>query len=251
MSGDWIKVRSDLATSPKVVRISSALKADRFRTVGGLHAAWCLFDAHSEDGVLAGYSLSVLDDMIGWQGFSAAMVSVGWLFVDGENLVLPRFDTHNGQSAKRRAQEADRKRESRKSSASDADKLRTREEKRREEEDQEQEAIASSSPETTTPACPHEQIIAMYHELLPANPRMKVWNGGREASLRARWREDSKRQSLDYWRRFFVHVSESPFLTGRAHRSGERPFLPGLDWLVTAKNFAKVIEGRYASQEAA
>jgi hypothetical protein len=51
----------------------------------------------------------------------------------GKSLVLPEFDTHNGQSAKRRAQDADRKKEVRKTSASYADKLRTREEKRREE----------------------------------------------------------------------------------------------------------------------
>ncbi|WP_245002834.1 DnaT-like ssDNA-binding domain-containing protein [Enterobacter kobei] len=46
---------------------------------------------------------------------------------------MPRFEAHNGQSAKRRAQDADRKRNVRKASASDADKNETREEKRREE----------------------------------------------------------------------------------------------------------------------
>lgn len=133
MAGDWIKMRADLHTHPKVVRMASALKADRLRIVGGLHSAWCLFDVHSVDGLLDGYSLETLDDMIGFPGFSAAMVAVGWLETDGENLVMPRFSEHNGQSAKRRAQDAARKRNVRKSSASDADILRTREEKRREE----------------------------------------------------------------------------------------------------------------------
>lgn len=137
MAGDWIKMRSDLFTHPKVVRISSALKADTLRTVGGLMSAWCLFDAHSEDGKLFGYTPATLDDHLRWPGFSAAMIAVKWLSAeegeDGECLVLPQFDTHNGQSAKRRAQDADRKKESRKTSASDADKKRTREEKRREE----------------------------------------------------------------------------------------------------------------------
>ena len=36
MAGDWIKMRADLFTHPKVVRISSALKADTLRTVGGI-----------------------------------------------------------------------------------------------------------------------------------------------------------------------------------------------------------------------
>lgn len=134
MAGDWIKMRADLFTHPKVVRIASALKADTLRTVGGLMSVWCLFDAHSEDGHLDGYTPQVLDAHLRWNGFSDAMIAVGWLMhTDTEGLTLPRFDTHNGQSAKRRAQDADRKREGRKASASDADKKQTREEKRREE----------------------------------------------------------------------------------------------------------------------
>jgi hypothetical protein len=131
VAGDWIKMRTVLQTSPKVVRIASALKADRLKTVGGLYAVWCLFDAHSEDGRLSGYTPEVLDEMIGWNGFSRSLEAVSWLTICDEYLELPDFDVHNGQSAKRRAQEADRKREARKTSASEADKNGTREEKRR------------------------------------------------------------------------------------------------------------------------
>ena len=133
MAGEWIKMRVDLLTSPKVVRMASALQADRFRIAGGLLSVWCLFDAHSEDGHLSGYSKQTLDDLAAWPGFSAAMGSVGWLIDDGESLALPEFEAHNGASAKRRAQDANRKRAVRNMSASEADKKRTREEKRREE----------------------------------------------------------------------------------------------------------------------
>ncbi|MDY4387865.1 DnaT-like ssDNA-binding domain-containing protein [Pectobacterium aroidearum] len=132
MAGDWIKMRTDLHTHPKVVRIASALDADRLRVIGALHASWCLFDVHSVDGVLDGYSPKTLDDMIGFPGFANAMIAVGWLECADSSLCMPRFFEHNGQSAKRRAQEADRKRNARKSSADNADKKRTREEKRRE-----------------------------------------------------------------------------------------------------------------------
>jgi hypothetical protein len=101
-------------------------------------SAWCLFDAHSTDGRLDGYTPETLDDHLRWPGFAAAMIAVRWLvFVEddsGGSLALPEFDTHNGQSAKRRAQDKDRKKDVRKASALDADKKRTREEKRREEE---------------------------------------------------------------------------------------------------------------------
>lgn len=133
MAGDWIKMRADLFTHPKVVRIASALKADTLRTVGGLMSVWCLFDAHSEDGHLDGYTPEVLDAHLRWDGFAEAMMAVGWLEHEaGHGLLLPRFDAHNGQSSKRRAMDTERKREVRKVSASDADKTRTREEKRRE-----------------------------------------------------------------------------------------------------------------------
>lgn len=110
MALGWIKVRTDLQTHPKVVRISSALRADRFRVIGGLHAVWSIFDAHSLDGTLDGYTTETLDALIGWPGFSAAMAAVEWLKVSEDSLEVPRFDEHNGANAKRRAEDAVRKR---------------------------------------------------------------------------------------------------------------------------------------------
>jgi len=140
MAGDWIKMRLDLQTHPKVVRILSATKSDKFRVIGGLHAVWSVFDTHSSDGRLDGYTPDTLDHIIGWTGFAGAMISVGWLQADGdEALLLPEFDEHNGKSGKRRAEDQKRKRNDRKSpqsvrnlSAEDADEKLTREEKRRE-----------------------------------------------------------------------------------------------------------------------
>lgn len=140
-------MRVDLATSPKVVRIASALRADRLRVIGGLHAVWCLFDVHSTDGRLDGYTLEALDDLIGFPGFGAAMSAVGWLEDEGESLCTPRFDEHNGQSAKRRAMETERKREARKVSAPDADKVRSREEKRREDTSSLRSEVETASPQ--------------------------------------------------------------------------------------------------------
>ncbi len=141
MAVDWIKMRIDLQTHPKVVRILSATKSDKFRVIGGLHAVWSVFDAHSLDGVLHGYTLETMDHIIGWDGFSKAVADVDWLKEDGtQALVMPEFVEHNGQSAKRRAEDQKRKRNARKTpetvprnSGQTSDKKRTREEKRREE----------------------------------------------------------------------------------------------------------------------
>ena len=95
--------------------------------------------------------------------------------------------------------------------------------------------------------CPHDSIIALFHEICPMLPRVKVWTDARKSNLRQRWREDQKRQSLDYWRLFFGAVSESDFLTGKAISKDRRPFIASLDWLVKPENFAKVIEKKYVN----
>lgn len=103
------------------------------------------------------------------------------------------------------------------------------------------EANASLSADAP-PTCPHQRIIALYHEHMPLNPRIKVWEGDRQTNLQARWRSDPKRQTLAYWERFFKHCANSLFLTGRKDDSH---FLPSLEWMVRRKNFNKIIEGNY------
>lgn len=97
--------------------------------------------------------------------------------------------------------------------------------------------------------CPHQAIVALYHELLPSACQVRDWTPSRAAALRARWREDAKRQSLDWWRRFFSYVGESDFLMGRSFTHGRKPFLLDIDWLLKSANFVKVREGRYHEQE--
>jgi hypothetical protein len=109
MAGDWIKMRKSLPTDPRVVRISSALKADRLRTIGGLMSAWCLLDEQTEDGKLDGYTPEIFDEIVGCPGLAVAMASVGWMELGDGFLAAPRFHEHNGQSAKRRAQDSVRK----------------------------------------------------------------------------------------------------------------------------------------------
>lgn len=157
----WIKMRTDLRNHPKVVRMASALKADRLRIVGGLWLVWATFDTHSADGFLDGYTPEILDDDLGWKGFSKAMISINWLVQTDEGLEIPEFEEHNGASAKRRAQDTKNKREGRSAdkspknvrpdvgsvSASDADKTRSRV---REEKEEEKEEIQGARPDATT-----------------------------------------------------------------------------------------------------
>ncbi len=110
--------------------------------------------------------------------------------------------------------------------------------------------------------CPHQEILKLYHQHLPNNPKVKVWTEGRRKLLQTRWREcmkpvgnvfgyASREEGLAKWGEFFSIVGDSAFLTGQVPgRNGGPPFLPDLEWLLKPTNFAKVLENRY-HQEAA
>ena len=99
-----------------------------------------------------------------------------------------------------------------------------------------------------TPECPHERIIALYHELLPEMTPVKVWNEARAKMLRTRWREDPTRQNLDWWRDYFLLVRASDFLMGkRPPKAGGVPFMADLEWIIRPNNMVKILEGRYSN----
>lgn len=104
------------------------------------------------------------------------------------------------------------------------------------------------------PPCPIEEIIKVYHEALPTNPRFRVRNATRDGYIRSRWQQfyqagdfQDKEKGLQCFRWFFdERVKPSKFLTGQAEaRNGSKPFIADLEWLMRPTNFAKVIEGKY------
>lgn len=99
--------------------------------------------------------------------------------------------------------------------------------------------------------CPHQAIIDLYHQTLPTGRQVRIWNDTRKAKLRARWKEDPKRQSLDWWGKFFSYIGESDFLTGKAASTNRPPFELDLEWIVSPTNFVKIVEGKYHREVAA
>ena len=92
--------------------------------------------------------------------------------------------------------------------------------------------------------CPHKEIVDLYHSILPALTPVKEWTEERQKLLRTRWKEKTERQSLDWWKNFFLDVSKSDFLTGKVNG-----FKADLEWLIRPKNFIKVLEGKYRNVE--
>lgn len=99
----WIKMTTGLARAPEVISISLSTGLDEFSIIGRLHAIWCWLDEQTEDGKLSGVSMAIVDRIVNFPGFGAAMEKAGWLCEEDGILIAPNFGKHNGSTAKQRA----------------------------------------------------------------------------------------------------------------------------------------------------
>ena len=165
MAGDWIKMRGNLWDDPRVGRLVDMTDTSEAAVVGGLYWLWSTADQHTEDGVMPGLSLKQIDRKTGIPGLGQALCDIGWLADHPEGVRIIKFEEHNGQSAKRRASDAQRKANVRNVSASEADNERTdgddsqtdcgareREEKEKRREEEKAKAKASAAPKPRKPA---------------------------------------------------------------------------------------------------
>lgn len=114
----WIKMRCDLADDLRVWRIAERLNIPKEHVIGLMHRFWSWADGQTEDGFISLAKAEDVDRYLGVEGFAAAVEAVDWLELRDNGVALPRFETHNGRSAKRRAREAKRKGEARSGAAS-------------------------------------------------------------------------------------------------------------------------------------
>ncbi len=273
MAGDWIKMRMDLQTHPKVVRILSALGADKFRVIGGLHSVWCVFDLHSVSGELHGYTPSAMDHIIGWPGFSDAMIAVGWLqWNGGQTLVMPEFSEHNGKSAKRRAEDQKRKRDDRKFvdcpqsvrnlSADEPDKDGNESglEKRREEKIEEPTSSLRSDvavmPTAKPPSSDDETVNGIVEtwnayadrnrgckrtEVVTAKLRKKLLAANGEARKLVRqmgWAVKMR----DFWTTYWLECESDPWMRGEVPNPNNPKWKQHLECLLDDKRFRQVMD---------
>lgn len=92
----------------------------------------------------------------------------------------------------------------------------------------------------TIPPCPHKDIVDLYHEILPEQRGVtfSLWERSKDAqALAARWKEDKRHRSLDFWEAFFQAVR-----TNSHWMSTETWHGAHLRWLVQKKNFIACVE---------
>ncbi|MCY1289834.1 hypothetical protein D9M70_389440 [compost metagenome] len=102
MAGDWIKFELATLDKPEVCQLADLANIDMDAVVGKLLRVWGWFDQHTENGNAPSVSKRLLDRLVGVTGFCDFMKSVGWMFEDDGVISLPRFDRHNGKTAKNR-----------------------------------------------------------------------------------------------------------------------------------------------------
>ena len=108
MAGEWIKVEVSLDTKPEVFSIACELDRDPLHIVGMLWKVWAWADTHTLTGNAISVTTVTLDRLTNCQGFADALRKVGWLEGRDGLLSFPRFERHNGQTAKNRGLTAKR-----------------------------------------------------------------------------------------------------------------------------------------------
>jgi len=109
-----------------------------------------------------------------------------------------------------------------------------------------QDSSSSSSCTKVHTNCPQKEIVDLWHSLLPELPKVKEWDKTRQSILRARWNENTERQNLEWWSKFFQYIRKCPFLMGDVDPPpGRKRFLVKLPWVLKKANFLKILEGDY------
>ena len=99
---------------------------------------------------------------------------------------------------------------------------------------------------------PKDSVIALYHQHLPNNPKVREFSPAALRNLRARCDGDPKRTDPHWWGRLFTYIAEyCPFLTGQEFDPSRGPFRPTLAWMLQPENFAKILNGEYDKRKRA
>jgi len=90
---------------------------------------------------------------------------------------------------------------------------------------------------------PYDEIINLFSVTLPMLSKPSKLSESRKRLIKARWFEDVKHQSLQFWSSLFLYIAESDFLTGRFSK-----WQCDFDWILKADNFLKITEGKYINR---
>jgi DNA replication protein DnaT len=106
----WIKVEThtpDKVEIRQMARLCHCTKSEAFLAFFRV-LVW--LDEETDDGQVEFFTPKDADDIAGLSGFGAALQEVRWITFGPTGAVVSNWERHNGQSAKRRCLDAERKR---------------------------------------------------------------------------------------------------------------------------------------------
>jgi len=106
MAGHWIHWEKGLVRKPEVLRIARGLGCTPQHAAACCMLVWEWADDVTENGLIPGVTAVDVSFAAGVEGIGQAMLEAGWLVETGDAVVLPNWDRHNSEPAKRRAMNA-------------------------------------------------------------------------------------------------------------------------------------------------
>jgi uncharacterized protein YdaU (DUF1376 family) len=117
-----------------------------------------------------------------------------------------------------------------------------------------QEPLTNTNSNTTSPPAEkplkadpiqYEEILKLYHQILPMCPKVVMLTTKRKGQIAARWKSGVL-PDLETWKSYFEFVSKSDWLTGKIDPSpGRKRFVADLEWITSETNFTKIWEKKY------
>lgn len=98
---------------------------------------------------------------------------------------------------------------------------------------------------------PYLQIQEYFNEILgPELGTVRSITSSRKKSIKARISDDPKRKLAEWWRRYFLAITEMPHLMGLSAPNPQtgKPWKANFDWLINETNMTKVVEKRYVQR---
>ncbi len=260
-------MRENLKVESEVFGICNITGLETNAVIGSLYLVWIWADGQTTDGSIPFVTAQQVDKVAEHEGFADAMCKVGWLELTEDGAVFPNFENHMSESAKKRDQEAKRKRKQRDKKTGHCpgvggtmshlktgqERDQRREEKRREELIKEKEQKKSSDTQSgdCSPSLPKQEqldsLIDSWNQL-PESIAPRVEKRNSEPITKG-WRKVQRTPAL---KEAFADI---PHLMAKI-RDGT--FLHGqkwfrLPWLFGKKNsewnVLKILEGCYVGNE--
>ena len=105
-------------------------------------------------------------------------------------------------------------------------------------------------------ACPQDEILKLWAKHLPHLAQPRSWEGTRRATTKQRWNQASRPSAyspegyeteadgIRWWNSFFNYIAKNTSLANGFESEG-RTWRPDLEWVLNARNFQRIIDGKY------